>query len=211
MNIKELEKDTGTLSNPSKMPSHGHSTPAADCITGSKLAKIAGSVCSKCYARKGRYVFPNVQDAQRKRRDLLSSPRWVESMTELIKRKEKSGVFRWKDSGDIGSTEELSNIVQVARNLPDITFWLPTREYGIVSKWVETNGRLPQNLIVRLSAYMIDGKPPTTLAKRLGVLTSTVSSDKQAADCPAYKQGGACGDCRRCWDASVENVCYPQH
>ena len=69
----DLENEIGTLSCPSKMPAWGWSTPAEDCIRGSKLAKVKNSICSICYARKGRYVFPNVQKALKKR---LKAWRW---------------------------------------------------------------------------------------------------------------------------------------
>ena len=60
LTIKQVKEDVVSLSKPSKMPGQGYSTPAKDCITGSKLAKIVNSICSLCYAKKGRYVFTNV-------------------------------------------------------------------------------------------------------------------------------------------------------
>jgi len=40
LTIKEAQERVGTLSKPSKMPGFGYSTPADDCITGSKLVKL---------------------------------------------------------------------------------------------------------------------------------------------------------------------------
>ena len=70
MKIKELEKEIGTLSNPSKMPSFAWGISAKKCITGAKLAKIKGTICNKCYALKGHYAFKNVFDAHELRRKL---------------------------------------------------------------------------------------------------------------------------------------------
>jgi len=67
MKVTELDNITGTLSKPSKMPGWSYGIPAKECKTGSKLAKIPGTVCHGCYALKGCYVFPNVQEAQYKR------------------------------------------------------------------------------------------------------------------------------------------------
>ena len=74
--IKALQMQVGSLSNPSKMPGFGYSTPAKDCQTGSKLAEIVNSICSICYAKKGRYVFPNVQNAMQYRLDSLNKIDW---------------------------------------------------------------------------------------------------------------------------------------
>ena len=44
MNIKQLEKKIGILSNPSKMPSYAWGIPIQYCVTGSKLAEVEGTI-----------------------------------------------------------------------------------------------------------------------------------------------------------------------
>ena len=207
---KDIEEEIGTLSKPSKMPGHGWSTPAKNCVTGSKLAKVANSICSICYARKGRYVFKNVATALTKRLKAWQTVEdWPYKIAELIKRKQKTGFFRWHDSGDVQSLKHLCDIVKVAELLPEINFWLPTREYSIVTRYKKEIGEFPKNLCVRLSAFMIDGKPPVSVAKKLGLTTSGVVKD--GFTCPAPKQENKCGDCRACWDDDVENIDYKKH
>lgn len=206
----QAEAIVHTLSKPSKMPGHAYSIPAFRCKVGSVLRKVKKSICSKCYALKGRYVFQNVIDAMEKRFHSLTNPLWVDAMTFLINKKEKSGFFRWHDSGDLQDIPHLQKIVEIAKNLPHIKFWLPTREYGIVSDYIEKiEGIIPDNLCVRLSAYMIDGPTPDSVAQRLGVQVSGVSSN--GFTCPAPKQGNSCESCRACWDRSVYCVSYKQH
>lgn len=209
MTIAEAVSFVGGLSKPSKMPCFSYSIPPWECKTGGKLRGIKDNVCSKCYAFRGNYGFAPVKNALRKRFESLKSALWVEAMTLAISGSEGSGFFRWHDAGDLQDLNHLEKIVQVARNLPSIQFWLPTREYKIVSEYVEKHGAFPSNLIVRLSAYKVDGQPPTTLARRLGVLTSTVSSG--AFMCPASRQGNKCLACRSCWNKDVENIIYKKH
>lgn len=208
MKIKDASTLVGGLSVPSKMPCYSYSIPAKRCIQGMKMRDIAGSICSKCYALKGRYGFPNVQDAQERRFQSLSNPEWIPAMAALILKKETSGVFRWHDSGDLQSVEHLGMICKVAGLTPHVRHWLPTREYAIVRQYVEQN-ELPPNLTVRLSALMFDGKAPENLARRLGVQVSGAS--ETAFSCPSSKQDGKCGDCRKCWDKSVFNISYKKH
>ena len=200
---------TGGLSSPSKMPCYGFSIPAQKCITGMKLRNVAGSICSKCYALKGNYGFPAVKNALQRRFDNLIHPEWVEAMAFLINKVEKSSFFRWHDSGDIQSVEHLERIARVCNLTPTILHWLPTREYSIVSEYISKHGKLPANLTVRLSALMLEGQPPESIAKRLGVTTSGVS--KTGYNCPASRQNNTCGDCRACWNTDVLNVNYKQH
>ena len=137
MKIKQLEKKIGTLSNPSKMPSYAWGISAKKCKTGSKLAKIKGTICNKCYALKGHYVFKPVKVAHKIRLDAVKLPEWVDYMAELLtqkyKRLDKSRLFhRWFDSGDIQSYEHLMKIFEVCERTPQINHWLATREYQII-------------------------------------------------------------------------------
>jgi hypothetical protein len=210
MLMNELAKEVGGLSSPSKMPGYAYGIPANECMVGSVLRKKKGSVCHKCYALKGMYVFPVVRNAQRNRLNILRSDivSWMLAMTELISRKleKREKVFRWHDSGDLQSIDHLTAIVHIANELPDVKFWLPTRERDMVADWQKMHGAFPRNLIVRVSAAMV-GQASTPLA---GALTSTVGASEGHA-CPAYSQGGQCGDCRACWNPDVRNVDYPLH
>ena len=198
------------MSKTSKMPCHSFSLPASECKTGSVLAEIKGSVCHGCYARKGMYSFPNVKAPRAANLagvQTINFTEWVDTMTNLIKTKEKSGFFRWHDSGDLQSEEHLDAIVRVARNLPNIKFWLPTKEKAMLRRY---KGIIPDNLVIRLSSAMIDQEP-----NKSWNLTSTVHSasvgHKFGAECQAYTRDGKCGTCRACWDATVSNISYPKH
>ena len=101
--IKEAELSVGNLSRPSKMPSYAWSISARRCNTGSKLAKVKGSVCYNCYALKGRYMFSNTQDALERRYDAWANDRerWVDAMIYLMHNKQhisNTGHFRFFDS-----------------------------------------------------------------------------------------------------------------
>ena len=207
--IKHALETVQGLSNPSKMPCHGYSIPASRCITGSKLAEIAGTICNQCYASKGMYRFSNVQDALERRFQSLSHPDWVESMTFLINKK-KMQFFRWHDSGDIQSFSHLRKIALVCIHTPQTKHWLPTRETKIVKEYLSKYGKFPSNLVVRISAMSFDKKAPDGFAKKYGLCVSGASSNGSHT-CPAYKQENACKDCRACWDQSVFSVDYKKH
>lgn len=205
---KEAWQRVGGLSAPSKMPCFSYSIPAKRCQMGGKLFKVKGSVCAFCYALKGRYLFPNVQNALERRFASLASENWVADIVCAISANEKSGFFRWHDSGDLQGVWHLRKLCQVAEALPQIRFWLPTREYSFVSDFVKEGGKIPANLTVRLSGYMLEGVAPEGLASRLGVCASSVSSANW--NCPSSKQGNKCQACRLCWD-NTKTVTYKKH
>ena len=212
--IKELESVCHTLSKPSKMPCHSYNTSTTGCRVGSTLVNVPGSVCFGCYAMKGNYTrYPAGERARLKRlkaiRENLGA--WEKAITELIRRKEKSGFFRWHDAGDIQGILHLEAINRIALALPDIRFWLPTRELSTVAQFAMKHGKFASNLVVRLSALKVKGIAPASVAKRLGVNTSTVGWKGTRHTCPASAQGNECKACRACWQSSVANVDYPFH
>ena len=211
MNIKQLEKKIGRLSNPSKMPAYAWGISAKRCITGSKFVNRKNTVCSNCYALKHCYVFPNTIAMQELRYSGLGLPEWVDYMAELItqkyKRLDKSRLFhRWFDSGDLQSFDHLMKIFEVCKLTPHIKHWVATREYKIVDQIKEQD--VPKNLCLRVSATKIDSPPP-----KFWKWTSSVHKDKPAIgyECPSYKQDGECSNCRACWSHEVKQVSYKEH
>ena len=199
---KEAKEITGGLSSPSKMPGPSFNLPAAACITGAKLVNVKGSTCSGCYALKGRYRFPNVQAALRRRLSKLHDPRWVEAMVTLIG---KDQLFRWHDAGDLQSVQHLKNIFEVCNRTPDTRHWLPTRESRFL-KLMDPDV-VPKNLKIVLSDHMNDQQ----VAPTWWPYTSGVTTSHELVTCPASKQGNKCLDCRKCWDRGTKRVIYGKH
>jgi|WetSurSiteA1Bulk_404760.scaffolds.fasta_scaffold00002_48 hypothetical protein len=209
---------TGGLSNPGKMPGYGYSLPAWRCHVGSVLHKIAKNVCHNCYARAGRYLFPNTATNTTKRIDSISHPHWAPAMATQIayharkinyrgKEVKPHVLFRWHDSGDLQSPEHLEKIAEVARMTKDhdVKHWLPTKEYKHLDKWLEAGKRLgkkdhelvPENMVIRVSHPSVDERA-TSLYKKYshipGISFASVTDDEHFSGhtCPAGKQDGMC-------------------
>lgn len=210
MTKTKLKNITGGLSWPSKMPGPAWSLPTWACKTGEKLSKVPGSVCEKCYAKRGRMMFKGVQIAQERRLECSKQPGWKEAMVEEIS-KEWPRYFRWFDSGDLQSHEMMADIVWIAQQLPHIQFWLPTQEREFVHPYTEYD-LLPKNLTVRISAAMIDGNIGKAFEHNSVVADKRDYSD--AHYCPATgkdRQQTTCGNCRACWDKNVKLIVYRKH
>lgn len=219
MKVKEMIQAIGSdvSTSNSKMPGAAYGISTASCNTGGKLREVEGSVCYKCYACKFEKMRPSVHMGYTKRmnatleatRDLIKRGEWIEAITARIVTKCAKTVpfMRWHDSGDLLNFEHLLNIVEVCKRTPDIQHWIPTKEKAIVKRYLRERGRFPSNLAVRVSGAMVDGTAPNM------PLTSTVHKDGESLghECPAYKQGGQCGECRACWSQDVANVSYPLH
>lgn len=217
LTIKAAQAIAGTIGYPSKMPGTSYGIPAQACITGSKLAKVEGSTCSKCYALRGNYIYRDVKKSQATRLSGITSPYWVEAMVALLTHAHAKGTHkgkplakyhRWHDSGDLQSRDHLAKICAVARATPWLQHWLPTREGKILRDFVRDGATIPENLVIRLSATMVDGAAPTAWPQ-----TSTVHDASNGAGhrCPSLQQDNKCGPCRACWNSAIANVSYHVH
>lgn len=210
--LKDAKGIHGGLTQTSKMPCKSYSLPTASCNVGSRMAQVAGSVCSKCYAQKGFYsMYANsVEPSQHARLVALEDPLWASAMVRSIG---ADKYFRWHDSGDLQGLLHLELIAEVARRTPDRGHWLPTREYAVVKAHIAKHKKLPDNLTIRLSAMFPDVpvRVPASLQGVKGVAISNVHTGSAlGTDCNASKQGGACLDCRDCWDSTV-TISYKLH
>jgi hypothetical protein len=125
--------------------------------------------------------------------------------------------FRFFDAGDLQSVEMLRAINTIAANVPDWSFWVPTKEVGILAefrKLIDSGEvKLAKNLTIRLSAARVDDN----VKRRYGFQASRVRSKhsklktNKTGNCPAYTQGGKCMDCRACWDRKIPVITYPLH
>jgi hypothetical protein len=221
MKIKDAKLITGHasgLGKPSKMPGFSTGIPAAACKVGSKLAAVAGSVCSGCYALKYNYLYPSVRQGHEARLAALTHPLWIDGMTLLISRycaagDARKGFFRWHDSGDLQSLDHFLNIIEVCQRTPGVRHWLPTRELKLLWSYDKLLKQgmvpaIPGNITIRVSAPMI-GSGPVKVPD--WCRTSTVDDPAAPRHCPAPEQGGKCGDCRACWRLDIANVDYHKH
>ena len=192
------------LGKTSKMRGYSFGLDARNCITGSKLRKVKGSVCAKCYAMKGNFNFPSVRKNKETNLKHIESDYFVYVMTYQL---QDIKYFRWFDSGDLPHLETLKKIVQIAQNTPNTKHWLPTREIKMIQEYLKDN-KFPKNLIVRVSAPMVDGPPPKGFRH-----TSTVHKDKKpyGFDCVSRFQGNQCLTCTACWDKRIKNISYKEH
>ena len=199
----------GGLSNASKMPCYSWSISAFACKTGGKLSKIKGSVCSKCYAKKSNYLWPNTKAALERRLSTYNEDNLRFKLTACIVlsalAKHGEEEFRWFDSGDLTSSTMLSDFCFIARKVPELKFWLPTKEEGYVREFLRTGEDIPSNLCIRLSAPMIGSRKSSVLHLKHPQITMSYV-DVEGDDifhCPAKTQGNKCDTCRACWDPKL--------
>ena len=222
---------TNPFGQTSKMPGKSYGLDAFACQRGSELAKNDRSPCARCYARRNFYatwgpVIKNRQGHQRAVEQIgQSGNRWTEAMIYLMRHYlGNERWFRWHDSGDFHSLEHVAAVCEVARATPWLSHWVPTHEPRMVGAYLDNGGRIPDNLVIRLSADFIGqpfqapyayrhelaGLPTSTTHEGEGAKPVQVSERRgDSVECMSYKRDHTCGNCRACWSPKVKNVSYP--
>lgn len=210
---------TTLLGEPSKMPCFTFSIPAMlSCPAKVTEPSDDGrkAICAGCYANKKRYKMPIVQNAQHIRwdwvRECMRTPEgrdeFVRVMTQAIA-DQHNNYFRIHDSGDFFTPEYIRCWTRIARNLPDIKFWAPTRTWRFLERpaWRDALLELASlpNMAVRPSALHFGDAPPV-----IEGLAAGTTAAKDDWNCPAPLQENACGPCRACWEKEIPRT-YRAH
>lgn len=209
-----------------KMPGPSYDLPARACRRGSILASDPKSMCNDrtYYAKRGFFRWSHVRAAAERRLMSIVNPRWVEAFAYILHTKYRSTThFRWHASGDLQSIAHFQKIVQVAREVRHMRFWLPTHEPYLLAEALmhPDTGRLPDNLTVRISADRVGERPrwedwplnvrrlPTSMVHYTYGDPPKISGHK-VFECRAHDRDNSCGPCRACWKPALEVVTYPK-
>jgi hypothetical protein len=92
-----------------------------------------------CYAKKGAYVWSNVQPAFEKRYQLSKTLEFIDAMNAEIKKKRPDYV-RVHDSGDYYSRSYLAKWITIAKDNPEVRFYSYTNMVDMMHK-----AELPNN------------------------------------------------------------------
>lgn len=198
------------LSKNSKMPAYTFAIPAREsCPRGDKLAQVAGTVCSGCYATKGHDAMAPAKAAKARRwavADLAAKHSeikalWIQAYRIAMA---KQSHFRWHSAGDLYSTEYTYLVATAIKATPHVKHWIPTRQ----ANQAPILDAIP-NAVVRVSDDMVNQKSNKWKGHTSGVHTK--DNGGRGETCNANKNGGSCGDCRACWSPAVKHVSYEIH
>lgn len=113
--------------------------PAYKSASGKLTCPMADECVKFCYAKKGAYVWSNVQPAFEKRYQLSKTLEFIDAMNAEIKKKRPDYV-RVHDSGDYYSRSYLAKWITIAKANPEVRFYSYTNMVDMMHK-----AELPSN------------------------------------------------------------------
>lgn len=129
-------------------------------------------------------------------------------------------IVRYTESGEVESLEQFEHLVNLAKKLVNVRFYLYTKNYQVLRDFFTTS-ELPENMIVLISVWGNFGKSEYNEFKtHKNIKCFAVNSDLHCnVFCPAYtlnKNGKAklntnitCAHCGLCFNSSADIIgCY---
>ena len=107
--------------------------PAYKSVSGKLTCPMADECVKFCYAKKGAYIWSNVQPAFEKRYQLSKTNDFVDAMNADILKK-KPDYVRIHDSGDYYSPKYLAKWIQIAKDNPNVRFYSYTNMVDMMLK-----------------------------------------------------------------------------
>jgi hypothetical protein len=120
------------------------SIPAGnDKITGKITCPFAGKCLKLCYAKKGFYNMPSVENALSLRNQATREEDFVQRINNELEKvkKDKQIYVRIHDSGDFYSPTYFAKWLEIAKNNPSVRFYAYTKSHSFI-RGIE----LPENL-----------------------------------------------------------------
>lgn len=156
----------------------------------------------RCYALRGRMVFPNVKKSFDRKLKASKRADFVDKMVDEIQRMGKP-MCRIHVTGDFYSEEYIDKWIEIARRCPDVIFRTTTRRTDFTAKLYEFN-TLPN---VRIRESVDPSKPePVTF---LPVAAAGVEFDDGLR--PVIHCGDGCVKCGyQCWHSDDHEI-FEEH
>jgi len=162
--------------------------PAYKSASGKLTCPFADACVKFCYAKKGAYIWSNVQPAFEKRYQLSKTDDFVNKMNQEIIKK-KPDYVRVHDSGDYYSNAYLRKWLAVAIHNPQVRFYSYTNCVSMLK-----NAKLPDNYDIIFSdsgkqKHLIDEKKDrhTRIFSTHNELISAGYTDASSVDLMATK------------------------
>lgn len=171
----------------------------------------AGCPCAaKCYAAKMCRIYPTVKKAYQNNLDILQNDE-SEYFAQVEKAVKMTKYFRFHVSGDIPNANYFLHMLQIAANNPTTHILAFTKRYDIVNAWLDSNGKIPENLKIIFSEW--EG---LTVPNPHNLPTAAVIFKGQKP-LDAWKVcGGNCSECAcqgvGCWELkNGETIAFYEH
>ena len=159
--------------------------------------------CHYCYVKHSNLwrFWKHILDENTKL--IQNDPLWVTAISFYINKVGRNNQFRFWVAGEFKDYKMFKKVMQVVKNCPNCTFWIPTTKHDLVFRYIEEFGK-PKNASINLSYTFIHNPIPKKLIRKAVKydlkITHAVIDDKEVNCHANLNESGNCEYCSNCID-----------
>ena len=201
--VKEIKETTGlhiTVNHSGKMDGmQSLSTSPYKNMQCERNAKIAGSICEKCFSRKQMKRWSPMEKPLIKNFEILTSKILPVDELPII----NALYFRFEAFGDLANEIQAANYLNIAKHNPGVRFAWWTKNARFIKKALENGFEKPDNLVIVYSSLYLNKAEDVAKMKRLYPFIDKIFTvyDKKSSCGVAINCGERqCLKCRLCYE-----------
>lgn len=168
-----------------------------------KNATVKGSICEKCYARTTLKMRKGLDKNLAENTEILNSR--VLDFAELPSINDIR--FRFESFGDLNSTTQFINYLNICKKNPYTTFSIWTKCFWIMAEVFDMGYEKPENLIIIISPLMVNKTYEIDKFPYADKIFTTYTADFAIENNITINCGSRhCIDCLRCYDKNNKEI-----
>jgi hypothetical protein len=177
----------------------------------------ATTLCKEsCYAKKAERQYKQVLPCRLRNLDETRKSSFVADMVQAImyyinlpKNKGKKCYFRIHESGDFYNLPYLLKWLQIAKQVPDVTFMAYTKSVSFINTVYK---HIPENLVIRYSVWDDTRDRDIEIAQDLGLPIFTAKDKGELDSLKEYSIcSNDCSKCKKCYSNNYEKIAIAIH
>lgn len=177
----------------------------------------ATSLCkASCYAKKAERMYKAVLPCRERNLQESRKSSFVTDMVQAItyhinlpKNRDKQAYFRIHESGDFYNLPYLLKWMEIAEQLPDVTFMAYTKSVSFINTVYK---HIPKNLVIRYSIWDDTREKDVQIAQKIGLPIFTAKDRDKLETLKEYSIcHNDCSACKKCYSKKYEKIAIAIH
>lgn len=167
---------------------------------------------SACYAAKGNYICLQKLKSETENTAYyyFGRKQFLKEFDAFLTQNERFyPYFRYFESGDFLSADNVKDFLKVSSKHRKIKFLIRTKKYSFVNSALKNKGKIPENVVLRFSKFTFSGLSKIENKEDFLLTDCQESPAKGPGLCPGASVG--CRRCLKCWNKKIKEIDFKKH
>lgn len=167
---------------------------------------------SACYATKNNYICLQKLKSETENTAYYYFKRnqFLKEFSAFLTQNERFyPYFRYFESGDFLSADNVKDFLKVSSKHKKIKFLIRTKKYDFVNHALKSKDKIPENVVLRFSKFTFSGLSKIENKEDFLLTDCQENPAKGPGLCPGASVG--CRRCLKCWNKKIKEIDFKKH